>query len=187
MAAKKTYIYGLFDPRTAQCFYVGKANDPQQRFRAHLKCRKNPAKHRRIRDIHRDGFEPYLQILESVPAKQWEAAEVKWIYQFTQSGEPLTNLTPGGMVPYAISVEDAHALLQTMPQKIDEFEAVLDRELTRPVPAVIAQFRLASFDAIKILTRKLITDLDWAVRLKTAMNMFRLMSRLEAKWQRTAA
>lgn len=40
---KKTYIYGLKDPRDNQIYYVGKSNDPQRRLEQHLEGRINKA------------------------------------------------------------------------------------------------------------------------------------------------
>ena len=34
---KKTYIYGLIDPRNNNIRYVGKANKPNNRYESHIK------------------------------------------------------------------------------------------------------------------------------------------------------
>lgn len=40
---KKTYIYGLKDPRDNQIYYVGKSDNPQRRLEQHLEGRINKA------------------------------------------------------------------------------------------------------------------------------------------------
>lgn len=92
-----TFIYVLNDPRTNQIRYVGKADDPLERWKAHCKPdKKNPHKTRWVLELLRLGLLPELEILEEVPKNQWQEIEREYIRVFRMIGIPLTNVSEGG-------------------------------------------------------------------------------------------
>lgn len=94
-----TYIYALVDPRTQQCRYVGKADDPVRRLQRHLqKKRLQDRTHKAtwLRSVVAAGFWPELFILEAVPKHGWAQAEKFWIAYLRMVGAELTNGTHGG-------------------------------------------------------------------------------------------
>lgn len=180
-----THIYGLFDPRTSECFYVGKANDLAKRLAQHKACTKNQQKHDRIRSIEIEGHQVEMRLLETVPYGDWESAEIAWIRHLLEAGQPLTNQTPGGTMPRAVSIEETHRLADTMSSKIERFEALLTHAFSRPVPEKYKRFclfREASFDALKVLTRHLMQSKDIAAKTKAAIIMNDRMQWLEQRY-----
>ena len=94
---KTTFIYGLVDPDTFEVRYVGKSNDPNSRFYAHLEdFEGNPWKYRWISKLRRANKKPKLVILEEVLESTWQKAERKWIAHFRSISDRLTNIAPGG-------------------------------------------------------------------------------------------
>lgn len=96
-----TFIYGLVDPITGYVRYVGKADYPKDRFKAHLRpsqLLEESHKTHWLRSLIEAGKKPSLIILEKVPQKDWECAEKKWIAYFRSlpNFPPLTNTCPGG-------------------------------------------------------------------------------------------
>jgi hypothetical protein len=94
----KTYIYILIDPITNCIRYVGKANNPKQRYRAHKnKCRdKNTYKRNWINSLQRKQLQPEIEILEEVLVSEWKYWEKFYIEYFTFLGFSLTNCLEGG-------------------------------------------------------------------------------------------
>ncbi len=91
-----TFIYGLKCP-VAECIrYVGKSNNPQRRFRDHLRDKQDTHKSRWIHGLQAQGMIPALIILEEVPYEQWEHYECLWIQVFHDQGCLLTNSDEGG-------------------------------------------------------------------------------------------
>jgi len=96
-----TFIYGLFDPRTYELRYIGKADNPKGRLREHIKRAKS-AKARLtytcywIRELLSENLKPSIEILEEVPLDSWQQAEIEWIAECKKFGVRLTNLTAGG-------------------------------------------------------------------------------------------
>ncbi len=95
---KTVFIYGLNDPRTGQCRYVGKATDCQKRWQAHIdRCRSSVTyKNCWIRGLLSLGLKPILEIIDEVPASEWEFWEQAYIRVFRAIGFDLTNVLPGG-------------------------------------------------------------------------------------------
>jgi hypothetical protein len=103
----KVWIYGLFDPRTAECFYIGKTiKNLKVRLKSHINQNKgNNWKDRKIKQIITFGLKPIIAELliiddyyDPVLKKHfWEYVEMYYI-QFTRDflNEPLTNLKKGG-------------------------------------------------------------------------------------------
>jgi len=93
-----TYIYKLIDPRNNQVKYIGKANKPVERLKAHI----NPAryrstyKHNWIRQLRREKVKPIMIILEEVSINRWKEREKAWILFYKYINAPLTNIAGGG-------------------------------------------------------------------------------------------
>jgi hypothetical protein len=92
------YIYGLYDPRTDECGYVGYTCDPRGRHRRHVvdapKARYPVGVW--IQTLLEADVMPDMRILEETSEEHWDAAERWWIHYMRSKGEPLTNVSPGG-------------------------------------------------------------------------------------------
>lgn len=94
-------IYGLFDPQSMECRYIGKTNGGlSTRLRAHIsdvkRGRTYIPRHRWIADLLLSGREPIIQQIDSVSPDRWEAAEQFWIAHYRNQGCKLLNATAGG-------------------------------------------------------------------------------------------
>ncbi len=94
----KAYIYSLFDPRSKEIRYIGKANNPTMRLYRHLRETYNSPKCRWIKSLLNSGVLPEMDILEEVDASDWEESERFYIGYFRFLGCRLTNLDAGGAV-----------------------------------------------------------------------------------------
>lgn len=99
-----TFIYGLNDPETGECRYVGKANDPHDRLfgtGGHIYDCKTKKHHcaNWIRSLVTRGLVPHLEILQEVPKSEWKLWERVWIKASRKIGMNLTNSTDGGENP----------------------------------------------------------------------------------------
>lgn len=103
VVSKMTYIYTLTDPRTGEIRYIGKANNPQTRFRVHTSPRRYQKDtyyvSRWICALAKAGFKPYLNVLEMVHMSVWREKEKEWITHYRRLGNKLTNIAPGGIGP----------------------------------------------------------------------------------------
>jgi hypothetical protein len=94
------YIYALVDPRTHNIHYVGKARNPEERLRWHLKDDRNCARVKWIEELRAEGFCPLIAVLEVVRSPQtWQEREIWWIAKGRELGWPLTNVSDGGDEP----------------------------------------------------------------------------------------
>ena len=94
-----TFIYVLSDPLTGIIRYVGKANDPFDRFRRHqwvLSCEHRLPKTRWVNKLRKQGMRPHMDILDEVPISEWQFWETEYIRVFRMLGLPLLNVTEGG-------------------------------------------------------------------------------------------
>jgi hypothetical protein len=99
MSSSPISIYALIDPGTGEVRYVGKSVDPEIRFRAHLREKRNsiPSEKRAwIENLRDAGTQPTLKVLETVDADDWQSTEQKWIEFFRSIGANLTNILDGG-------------------------------------------------------------------------------------------
>ena len=103
----KVIIYGLFDPRNGNCFYIGKTiNGLQSRLQNHItNTYGNIEKGYIINSILADGLRPVISDLliiddyniSQLDANYWEYVEMYFInYTRNVLGEPLTNVAKGG-------------------------------------------------------------------------------------------
>lgn len=93
-------IYGLFDPRTNELRYIGKANNAQKRLKSHLRDadRRNTPVYCWIRKLRDLGLTPRMQVLEI--ASDWKEAERRLIAVSRARGDKLLNVADGGDEPY---------------------------------------------------------------------------------------
>jgi hypothetical protein len=92
-----TFIYSLNCPITGNPRYVGKADNPEERYAWHLRhTSEGTHKSNWIRSLLPDGLLPELEILCEVPVSCWQGHEARFISQFRAIGFDLTNSTDGG-------------------------------------------------------------------------------------------
>lgn len=95
---KSVYIYALIDPRDSHVRYIGKANNPKERYNNHFNSSrdKNTYKRNWINSLRNDGYRPELLILDEVPIITWQYWEKFYISLFKSYGFKLVNYTLGG-------------------------------------------------------------------------------------------
>jgi hypothetical protein len=97
------FIYGLVDPRDGMIRYVGKATGGVdglvKRLSRHCteaRCGKTSHRARWVASLLKEGFKPFVVVLEVVPAiADWQLIEREWI-AFLRDRVDLTNTLPGG-------------------------------------------------------------------------------------------
>jgi hypothetical protein len=97
--APTTFIYALLDPRTREIRYIGKADDPELRFKLHIIRSKDERNHKAnwIRLLLAQGLKPILKIVDEVLRSEWQAAECAYVAFYRDDlGCDLANSTPGG-------------------------------------------------------------------------------------------
>lgn len=91
------YIYGLVDPETLECRYIGKSIDPWERLKSHMNDKQKTHKVHWLQSLKRRGLEPIIVLFEmSCGNEPWDLAERFWIKRARRLGWPLTNSTDGG-------------------------------------------------------------------------------------------
>lgn len=91
------YIYHLIDPKNDEIRYVGKTIYPEHRYSKHLRDKTRTWRGKWIRSLLSRGLEPFMEIVETVPAgDDWAARERWWITKMREGGCRLTNCTDGG-------------------------------------------------------------------------------------------
>jgi len=95
---KHTYIYILIDPLTNQIRYIGKANNPKERYKNHKnRCRdKNTHKRNWMNKLRLKGLYPEIEIIDRVLTSEWHYWEKFWIAYYRFLGCSLVNYTSGG-------------------------------------------------------------------------------------------
>lgn len=94
------YIYGLYDPRTDACRYVGKTINLRQRFYGHVKYLAQDYKSHWINELKHEGLKPTMRVLEEIHNSDdtdWQHRERYWIGRMLIEGCRLTNLDSGGI------------------------------------------------------------------------------------------
>lgn len=93
---ESAFIYGLYDPRTNELRYIGKANHPQRRLAGHLReCRRRRTP---VYDWMRSlDATPIMLVIEH--AADWREAEGRLIAAERAKGTRLLNLADGGDEP----------------------------------------------------------------------------------------
>ncbi len=90
-------IYGLCDPETKECRYVGKTNDIDDRLREHKHEIVNSHLHtHKVNWLRSLDCMPEVKILQEVDDEHWEDAEIYWINKLKFQFANLTNFAKGG-------------------------------------------------------------------------------------------
>lgn len=93
-------IYGLYDPRTDELRYIGKARNSKKRLAQHLR-----ETHRRtpvydwINSLRKIGIAPIVKVLSSVEEGEWEHEERRLIFESRLTAPNLLNLADGANEP----------------------------------------------------------------------------------------
>lgn len=89
-----TFIYALINPVTNQVRYIGKSNNPDRRYREHLKGNLHEGRYKRnwIKGLLKKGVLPDLLILDEVPEKDWRFWELYYYNLYTSWGFELINV-----------------------------------------------------------------------------------------------
>lgn len=93
------YIYALCDPRDNRVRYVGKTDNPDRRYKAHLIEKSRTHRTNWIKSLIALGLKPTLKIIEIVSFQsptEWEAREKYWIAYYRNIYSDLTNGSDGG-------------------------------------------------------------------------------------------
>lgn len=110
-----TVIYALVDPRNREIRYVGKADNPKRRLRAHIsRSIRSPGARKCaswVASLISSGVKPEMMELESIVGS-WEEAEKYWIAYMRFVGANLVNMTTGG------GKQNGHAISQSAREKI---------------------------------------------------------------------
>jgi group I intron endonuclease len=95
----KTNIYLLKDPISNEVRYVGKSDNPDKRFKEHIKKAKYSKTHKNnwILSLKDNGLIPILEIIDQVPSNECGFWEQHWIDQMKSWGFSLTNIANGGV------------------------------------------------------------------------------------------
>ena len=91
-----TFIYCLIDPRDQAVRYIGKANDPLERYWNHFNKREHTHKRSWFDNLKKDNCKAILEILDEVPFKEWQFWETYYIGLYKSWGFNLCNHTLGG-------------------------------------------------------------------------------------------
>lgn len=75
---------------------MGKANNPEKRYRAHINCRRLSHRTSWISSLKKRGLAPKMELLLQVNCGDWHFWEQDMIALFRESGCDLVNLTDGG-------------------------------------------------------------------------------------------
>ncbi len=95
------HVYGLIDPNTTDCRYVGKTNNLKSRYSAHIHDLEVTHKANWVRSLTKNDQKPVLVELESYATEEESfAGEIWWIAYMREIGCPLTNATVGGEGSY---------------------------------------------------------------------------------------
>lgn len=100
-----TFIYALIDPRDLNVRYVGKADNPKQRYSHHCHPKARPIRANKrahhltrcgawVRGLINQGLLPQMVTLEECSMDNWRERERYWIAH--HRNDKLTNLTLGG-------------------------------------------------------------------------------------------
>lgn len=94
---KYNYIYGLFDPISGACRYIGVSVRPIDRYKTHLVDKSNTWKCHWIQKLISNGHKPMLFIFKCFDINDdWQSIERAWIKYARDFSFDLTNCTDGG-------------------------------------------------------------------------------------------
>jgi predicted GIY-YIG superfamily endonuclease len=93
-----TFIYALKDPTNNEVRYIGKSNDPKERYSSHINKHKDTNIHKVnwINKLKEKNLKPILEIIEEVSIEKWKDYEKMYIKKYIDEGCRLLNYTEGG-------------------------------------------------------------------------------------------
>lgn len=93
-----TFIYILKCPITDEVRYVGKTNNPNERYKNHLNKLHGEGTHKRnwINSLRNKGLKPIFEIIDVVDIEEWKEKEKYYIKYYRDAGCNLVNYTDGG-------------------------------------------------------------------------------------------
>src|SRR5947209_7493807 len=90
----------MLDPRSSEIRYVGKTNNPKQRFKDHIRLvkedRDQSHKAAWLKQLFALGLLPIFKIVKDTTEDEWAEDERTIIRTLRANGANLTNLAPGG-------------------------------------------------------------------------------------------
>ena len=94
----KTFIYALIDPITTHIKYIGKSDNPKNRFLRHINDTHKNRSHKNswLKYLLSMNLHPELFILDEIPKTEWQFWEQHYISLYKSYGYKLTNMTIGG-------------------------------------------------------------------------------------------
>lgn len=97
MERTTTFIYSLSCPISGDVRYIGKSNNPKERFSKHMQMIDNN-KHKNfwISSLLSEGLKPILTTVEEVLISEWKDKEKLYIGKFRELGCELFNTSIGG-------------------------------------------------------------------------------------------
>jgi len=100
---KKYYVYALYSPFNAECFYVGLTTNVEERMLQHMRTDDcgNPAKKKIIDSFKVQNRKPLLEILWTYTCgiETANKYEMYWIEKKRSEGAKLVNILKGGIIP----------------------------------------------------------------------------------------
>ncbi len=111
-----TFIYALLDGENVR--YIGKSNDPQRRFRAHLRDKCKSHKTNWITLLKEEGRLPKIEIIDEIPFNKWEFWEQFYISLYKSWGFDLINKNEGGIGTGVLNEEQKEKLSKIHKGKI---------------------------------------------------------------------
>ena len=93
-----TFIYVLRCPLTKEIRYVGKTNNPKERYHNHLNRALDKGTHKRnwINSLRKKGIRPIFEIIKKVSIGEWKGWEKYYIKYYKSKGCKLINIMDGG-------------------------------------------------------------------------------------------
>lgn len=169
--SKPVYIYGLCDPRTNECRYIGKSERPAERLTNHMNEKSNCHRSHWLQSLRRQGLKPEMVIFERIEGEgwPWQCSERFWIAYGRAQGWPLTNNTEGGDGVSGLPIETRQRIAATWigrkhrPESIEKLRAAStgrkDRPETLERKRAAALGRVITWgEKISAATRKLSAD-----------------------------
>lgn len=95
---KTTFIYVLKCPLSGEVRYVGKTNNPKERYKNHLNKAKDGGTHKRnwIGSLRKKGLKPVFETIKEVFVSEWKDWEKYCIGYYRDKGYKLVNFMGGG-------------------------------------------------------------------------------------------
>lgn len=124
------WVYELIDPRTDECRYVGCTLDFEKRKQQHLGW---TVQNRKLddwkREVHRDGYEPEVRIIEAdIPRSALRERELQWCQERVFRGFDLLNM-PSGRITKAdlFPASDSMICLEHADEILGVINEILER------------------------------------------------------------